>query len=110
MEIRRLLPRLDLGTPIWIVALASAGAVQDFGGVRALPTSFLFDREGRIRHTVTGSFAGPALAQAVDRLLDEAPADPSTSATAPAPAPRQAGAAAPSPAAAARPAVGEVAP
>jgi len=56
------------------VALASAETKHAFGGVRALPTSFLIDREGRVRHTVYGIFAEPALRLAVNRLLDEAPA------------------------------------
>ncbi len=42
-----------------------------FGGVAALPTSFLVGRDGRIRHVVTGIFLEPALAAAVDRLLAE---------------------------------------
>ena len=67
------------------VAMASGGIVRDFGGVRALPTSFLLDRQGRIRHTVTGIFAELTLEQAVSRLLaepvdavpaDSAPPDP----------------------------------
>ena len=53
------------------VAMASGEIVQGFGGARALPTSFLIDRQGRIRHTVTGIFAKVALEQAVDRLLAE---------------------------------------
>ena len=53
------------------VAMASGGIVQDFGGARALPTSFLLDRQGRIRHTVTGIFAELTLDQAVERLLAE---------------------------------------
>ena len=42
-----------------------------FGGVRALPTSFLVGRDGRIRHVVTGIFLEATLASAVDRLLAE---------------------------------------
>jgi peroxiredoxin len=53
------------------VAMASARVVQDFGGVRALPTSFLIDREGRIRQEIRGIFAEPALRMAVDHLLAE---------------------------------------
>lgn len=56
------------------VAMASGGITRAFGGARALPTSFLLDRQGRIRHTVTGIFAEVALEQAVNRLLAE-PAD-----------------------------------
>jgi peroxiredoxin len=53
------------------VAMASGQVVRDFGGVRALPTSFLIDRQGRVRHQVSGIFAEPALRLAVDRLLTE---------------------------------------
>jgi peroxiredoxin len=53
------------------VAMASSKVVRDFGGANLLPTSFLIDREGRIRHTVRGFFAEPTLAQAVERLLAE---------------------------------------
>ncbi|MDZ7630251.1 MAG: TlpA disulfide reductase family protein [Gemmatimonadaceae bacterium] len=53
------------------VAMATNGVVQAFGGADALPTSFLLDRRGRIRYTVTGFFASPALEKAVDRLLAE---------------------------------------
>ncbi len=53
------------------VAMATGAVVRDFGGVSALPTSFLIDREGRIRQEVRGMFAEPALRMAVGRLLDE---------------------------------------
>jgi cytochrome c biogenesis protein CcmG, thiol:disulfide interchange protein DsbE len=63
----------DLTFPI---AMATGGIVADFGGVRALPTSFLIDRSGRVRHEVRGYFAEPALRLAVDRLLAEEPGGP----------------------------------
>ena len=53
------------------VAMAPAEVVRDFGGVRALPTSFLIARDGTIRHEVKGIFAEPTLRLAVDRLLAE---------------------------------------
>jgi peroxiredoxin len=53
------------------VAPATRRVVQDFGGVQALPTSFLIDREGRVRQEVKGFFAEPALRMAVDHLLAE---------------------------------------
>ena len=53
------------------VAMANGRTVEAYGGVRVLPTSFLIDREGRIRHEVRGFFAEVALRQAVRRLLDE---------------------------------------
>lgn len=52
-------------------ALATRQVVHDFGGVRVLPTSFLIDRQGRIRQQVRGIFAEPALRLAVNRLLAE---------------------------------------
>ena len=58
------------------VAMANGQAVRDFGGVSLLPSSFLIDRQGRIRHEVRGMFTSLALEQAVDRLLAE-PASPS---------------------------------
>ncbi len=57
------------------VAYATPASRHAFGGVSALPMSFLIDRQGRIRHTVRGIFAQPALEQAVKRLLAE-PAGP----------------------------------
>lgn len=53
------------------VAMASGSVAQRFGGANVLPTSFLIDREGRIRHEVRGIFVSVALEQAVDRLLAE---------------------------------------
>ena len=53
------------------VAMASPGIVASFGDVSLLPTSFLIDREGRIRNEVNGMFASVTLAQAVERLLAE---------------------------------------
>lgn len=55
------------------VAMASASVVQAFGGANVLPTSFLIDRQGRIRNEVRGVFASMALERAVDHLLAEAP-------------------------------------
>ena len=53
------------------VAMANGEIVNAYGGARVLPTSFLIDREGRIRHEVRGYFTEVALRQAVRRLLDE---------------------------------------
>lgn len=53
------------------VAMAAGDVVQRFGSPRALPTSFLIGRDGRIRHEVRGVFASIALDQAVERLLAE---------------------------------------
>ncbi len=53
------------------VGKADAELARAFGSPNVLPTSFLIDRSGRIRYTVRGIFAQPALALAVDRLLKE---------------------------------------
>lgn len=53
------------------VAMASPGIAASFGGVRLLPTSFLIDRDGRVRNEVKGMFASVALGQAVEHLLAE---------------------------------------
>ncbi len=53
------------------IALGTQDAVGAFGGIDAFPTSFLVDRQGRIRYTVHGIFAEFTLRSAVDRLLAE---------------------------------------
>lgn len=55
------------------VAMASAAVVRDFGGASLLPTSFLIDRDGRIRNVIRGAFTSFALERAVDHLLADAP-------------------------------------
>ena len=58
------------------VALADGAVRRAFGGVTALPTTFIVDRDGVIRHRVFGFFAPPAMRAAVRRLLDEEAALP----------------------------------
>jgi len=53
------------------IALSTIATERLFGGIDALPTTFLIDRAGRIRYQVRGIFARPALDQAVERLLAE---------------------------------------
>ncbi len=53
------------------IAMYTPATERLFGGINAIPTTFLIDRAGRIRFQVRGSFARPALEQAVDRLLAE---------------------------------------
>jgi peroxiredoxin len=53
------------------VAMAPGATVQNYRGGNMIPTSILIDRNGRIRHRVTGIFAEPALRLAVNRLLAE---------------------------------------
>jgi peroxiredoxin len=42
-----------------------------FGGIPGIPTTFLIDRSGVVRHRVVGYFTPPALRVAVARLVDE---------------------------------------
>jgi cytochrome c biogenesis protein CcmG/thiol:disulfide interchange protein DsbE len=53
------------------ILLADERVEQDYGGVRAIPQSFLIDRRGRIHHRVTGYMPESVLRSAVDRLLEE---------------------------------------
>ncbi len=53
------------------VVQTSAAADRAFGGIRAIPTSFLIDRQGVIRHRIFGYMPPPALRIAVNRLLAE---------------------------------------
>lgn len=41
-----------------------------FGGISGIPTTFVIDRDGVIRHRVVGYFAPPALRAAVSRLAE----------------------------------------
>lgn len=53
------------------IAMATGEIVGAYGGARVLPTSFLIDRNGLIRHEVRGYFPEVALRKAVQRLLAE---------------------------------------
>ncbi|HZD04533.1 MAG TPA: TlpA disulfide reductase family protein [Longimicrobiales bacterium] len=55
------------------VAMADGAVRRAFGGVNALPTTFIIDREGMVRHRVVGLFAPPAMKAAVKRLVEEEP-------------------------------------
>ncbi|MFV1980996.1 MAG: TlpA family protein disulfide reductase [Rhodothermia bacterium] len=44
---------------------------RSFGDIPVIPTTFIIDRNGIIRHKVVGYFASPALRLAVNRLVDE---------------------------------------
>lgn len=58
-----------------------------FGGIRGIPTTFLIDRQGVVRHRVVGYFAPPALRAAVRRLAEEAEEGVSPAQPPPSPAP-----------------------
>ena len=53
------------------VGMATAAHHRAFGGIPGIPTTFILDRHGRVRHRVVGYFAPPAMNAAVSRLLDE---------------------------------------
>ncbi len=53
------------------IAMGDRSLERAFGGLTGIPTSFLIDRRGRVRHEVFGYFAAPALRLAARRLLDE---------------------------------------
>lgn len=53
------------------VGRATQAHRQAFGGIPGIPTTFLVDRQGNVRHKVVGYFAPPALNAAVNRLLAE---------------------------------------
>lgn len=51
------------------VAIIGSDVEDAFGGVRGIPTSFLLDQTGRIRHRVVGPLAPATLELALRRLL-----------------------------------------
>ena len=55
----------------YAVGRATNAHRQAFGGIRGIPTTFIIDKGGVVRHRVVGYFAPPALRLAVSRLLDE---------------------------------------
>ena len=67
-EIRDFLAERGIDYP---VGRATAAHRQAFGGIPGIPTTFLVDRAGLVRHKVVGYFAPPALNAAVNRLLAE---------------------------------------
>jgi cytochrome c biogenesis protein CcmG/thiol:disulfide interchange protein DsbE len=53
------------------VGRASRAHRQALGGIRGIPTTFVIDKTGVVRHRVVGYFAPPAMRVAVSRLLGE---------------------------------------
>ena len=53
------------------VAMADEDVQLAYGGVDALPQSFLVDKQGRVRRMVSGVFSEGTLRKAVDELLAE---------------------------------------
>ncbi len=53
--------------------LLGGEAVQaEFGGIRSLPTSYIIDRQGRIRQTIIGARDRAEFEAALKPVLDEA--------------------------------------
>jgi cytochrome c biogenesis protein CcmG/thiol:disulfide interchange protein DsbE len=65
-SVRKFLAEHGITYPVAIVGQDVDAA---FGGVRGIPTSFLLDQTGRIRHRVVGPLAPASLELAVRRLL-----------------------------------------
>ena len=53
--------------------MADGEVRRAFGGIAHLPTTFVIDRDGVVRHRVFGFFAPPALRAAVNRLVAASP-------------------------------------
>jgi len=53
------------------VGRANQAHRRAFGGIPGIPTTFIIDRTGTVRHKVVGYFAPPAMNAAVSRLLEE---------------------------------------
>jgi peroxiredoxin len=65
--VRDFLRERDITYP---VGRATTSHRRAFGGISGIPTTFIIDREGVVRHRVLGYFAPPALRAAVSRLID----------------------------------------
>jgi len=57
------------------VLMGDQATAESFGGIRAIPTAFLIDREGRIRNRYVGMQPPAVMEKAVAELLAEAPED-----------------------------------
>ena len=66
--VRAFLEEREIDYPVGRATPAHRSA---FGGIRGIPTTFVIDREGVVRHRVVGYFAPPAMRAAVNRLLEE---------------------------------------
>jgi len=53
------------------VVLGNVNVTEDYGGIRAIPTTFIIDREGNIREKYIGYQPGTTFENAVKRLLEE---------------------------------------
>lgn len=53
----------------YLLLMANEGVQKAFGGIDSIPTTFLIDREGRIRHRKVGAMDAAEYAAIVERLL-----------------------------------------
>jgi cytochrome c biogenesis protein CcmG/thiol:disulfide interchange protein DsbE len=67
-KVRAFLKEKGITYPVAMAADVDLGGITE---VQTLPTSYLIGRDGTIRHTVVGIYAGPTLRMAVKRLLAE---------------------------------------
>jgi len=67
-DVRRFLSERGIDYP---VAIVGPEVERAFGGVRGYPTSFLVDRNGKVRHEALGPLAMVSFEPAVRRLLAE---------------------------------------
>ena len=64
----------------YAVGRATRSHREAFGGIHGIPTTFVIDKEGVLRHRIVGYFAPPAMRVAVSRLLREEAGAPSDAA------------------------------
>jgi peroxiredoxin len=62
----------------YTILLNGENVADKFGGIQSAPTTFIIDREGRIRQKILGQRYRPAFEAAIKPLLDEAPATASS--------------------------------
>ena len=55
----------------YLAGMATGEIRRAFGGISAIPTTFIIDADGIVRHRVLGLFAPPAMRAAVRRALRE---------------------------------------
>ncbi|MDT4955798.1 MAG: cytochrome c-type biosis protein [Acidobacteriota bacterium] len=74
-DIQQFQQEIKLDYPI---LLSSQGIGDKFGGIQSFPTTFIIDREGRIRYKVFGKRKGASFEAAVKLLLNETPSTASS--------------------------------
>ena len=64
--------------PGYPVVLADDRIADEFGGIEAIPTTFIIDRRGMIRYHKVGAMPAAEFESIVKRYLDEGPAGAGT--------------------------------